>query len=235
MAVLVDDGRAAMADAIKRLTIHFAFGTGESHWDSEQTFIGAFDANGIVQLPHAFVSNLDITPVSDPNAAPYALNTDYALEPSTGAISRKADGVIPADGQCLFKYHVNPPPEDKASTALRHEVCRKLVTEKLFVLPDPQGELVTAFGRWKISAAPTNYLYVETQLDFAEASGVPLREYGVFVDGTTNPALPPGQMFFVPADLATPGTLLVIEHAEKTNYRPGSGSVLENFSNVIAL
>lgn len=104
------------------------------------------------------------------------------------------------------------PAEDSDATALISEVGRRQVTETAYVVPDPAGDIVLPTGKFKRSLTPTNSLYVSTQFDFLDAQGSEIREIGIFIGCTTNPALPPGQQYFAPGDVVNPGILLHLEH-----------------------
>lgn len=106
-----------------------------------------------------------------------------------------------------------PPPESVTAAALTDEVLRRRVTEVHFVAPDPDGEVSLATGRYRISATPTQHLFVRCKFDFQDAAGVVLREQAIFVGTQTNPSLPAGQMVFTPDQLINPGVLLLIEHS----------------------
>ena len=107
------------------------------------------------------------------------------------------------------------------STALFNEVGRRKVSRVGFVEPDNQGDIVVPVGvnpdgsvqsaRYRQTEEVTPYLYVRVNYDFADASNAVIRELGVFMDTVTAPELPPGQMYFAPADIAETGRLLAAQ------------------------
>lgn len=120
-------------------------------------------------------------------------------------------------------WETNRPAEDELKTALVNEVGRKALFRSLFVYPDDEGELVVSEeSRYAISATPTKYLYVEFEFDFRDGAGESIREIGVFMGGKLKTGLPPGQSYFTPDQIVDPGTLLMLEHREKTLERTTS-------------
>ncbi len=47
--------------------------------------------------------------------------------------------------------------------------------------------------------------------DFADAGNAVIRELGIFMDTVTKEGLPPGQLYFTPAELEDPGRLLAAQ------------------------
>ncbi|GHT98177.1 hypothetical protein FACS1894126_3360 [Alphaproteobacteria bacterium] len=103
--------------------------------------------------------------------------------------------------------------EDPMQTTLKSEVGRRIVDGVVFCVGDDEGELVTPTGRFSASEEPTNNLYIETTYDFEDASDHTIRELGLFVGTKTDPDLPVGQKYFLPADIIDPGILLLLEHS----------------------
>lgn len=122
---------------------------------------------------------------------------------------------------------VNPPGEPIGATSLLSEVGRKKVTVKGFVVSDPAGPVVTPDGRWSISDVPTNNLYLSTQFDFQDAPSDIIREIGVFVGTVTDPALPPGQTYFLPSQVVSPGRLLHMEYRQPIYRSPTNTAQFE--------
>lgn len=127
-------------------------------------------------------------------------------------------------------WDTTPVPETIDETALVDEVGRRLVSQIKYCTPDENGEIVVPTGRFIESLAPTRHLYMRFNFDFFDAPTATIREVAVFVGTQTNPALPPGQMYFEPADVVDPGTLLVIERTEKFDR---SASVRQSFEFVV--
>lgn len=107
------------------------------------------------------------------------------------------------------------------ATALRAEIGRRAVTTSGFVSPDPQGGIVIPVGqrpdgsveeaRYAQVEGPTPYIYLRVNYDFADAANAVIRELGLFMDTETAPDLPPGQRYFHPGELASPGLLLAAQ------------------------
>ncbi|GHU17330.1 hypothetical protein FACS189472_04070 [Alphaproteobacteria bacterium] len=103
--------------------------------------------------------------------------------------------------------------EDPMQTTLKSEVGRRIVDGVVFCVGDDDGELITPTGRFSASEEPTNNLYIETTYDFEDASDHTIRELGLFVGTKTDPDLPVGQKYFLPANIIDPGILLLLEHS----------------------
>ena len=123
-----------------------------------------------------------------------------------------------------------PPAEDAAATALISEVGRRQIVDVGYVVPDVAGLIVLASGSFTLSGTPTKYLYLKTVFDFADAQSSVIREIAVFSGSTMVGGLPGGQQYFVPAEVATPGRMVSLQHLVPI-YR--SPAIRENFEIVI--
>lgn len=121
-----------------------------------------------------------------------------------------------------------PPAEDADATALTAEIGRRTALEAAYVTPDAEGDIVIdGAGRFSRSVEPTNNLYSTFRFDFADAPAAVIREIGVFVGTVTDPDLPAGQQYFVPADIVDPGVLLQIEHKAPIYRSPSTRETFE--------
>jgi hypothetical protein len=127
-------------------------------------------------------------------------------------------------------WDAEPIPENSLQEALLHEVGRRVVDEIVFCLPDDQGELEAANGRFTLSDVPTRNLFIKVRYDFSDASDYTIRELGLFVNGETDGDLPIGQQYFLPHQVIDPGILLLLEHEPAMIRTP---AVRESFSFVI--
>ena len=124
-------------------------------------------------------------------------------------------------------WDATPEPESTEDTALVAEIGRRLATSVRFCEPDDMGEIVVPTGRFREVATPTRHLFIKFNFDFTDAPTASIREVAVFVGTVTNPALPPGQMYFEPADVTDDGTLLVIERTPKFDRSPSVRQAFE--------
>lgn len=157
------------------------------------------------------------------------------------AILTKSGRVAIAESLSIRPLHIawgagngswtTPPAEDVEATALLNEVGRRVVAEASFVNADPTGDIVLPTGTFKRSLTPTRNLYVRATFDFTEAQSSVIREVGVFVGTETNPALPPGQEYFLPADVVEAGRLLHLENLPPIFRSP---AIRESFEIVVA-
>lgn len=99
-------------------------------------------------------------------------------------------------------------PDAAQARTLVDEIGRRIADEVAFVRPDAAGEIVLPGTRWTRSEEPTNHLYVQVFLDYANAASETVRELGLFAGGVTDPELPPGQRWFAPADVTGGGHLM---------------------------
>lgn len=154
------------------------------------------------------------------------------------AASIKAQPLHLAWGLGLTSWGDNPPAESADATALVAEIGRRAVTSAQYVVPDSNGEYEFVTGadssgnpiisKFSISATPTNRLMISTRFDFGDAPSAVIREFGLFVGTQTIGGLPAGQMYFTPAQIANPGTLLQLENC-KPIYRSASTRELREF------
>lgn len=131
------------------------------------------------------------------------------------AQSVKAQAIHLAWGSGSAAWDTTPEPESIDSTALLSEVGRRKATYVAYCAPDEDGAIIVPTGRFTESVEPTKHLYMRFAFDFTDAPTAVIRELAVMVGSVTNPALPVGQMYFEPAQVTAPGTLLVIEHIQK--------------------
>lgn len=108
-------------------------------------------------------------------------------------------------------------PEDTSKTALLNPVGYRKLTESAYCQPDAGGGIIVPTGRFSISATPTNHLYLRFTFDFEDSPSASIRETAVFVDTVTAAGLPAGQMYFPPAQVTNPGTMLLAENIAKIN------------------
>lgn len=106
----------------------------------------------------------------------------------------------------------NTPPAPPANaTALLDEVARRKATLVDYCAPDANGAISVPEGKFAVSATPTNSLYFKFHFEFEEAVGSTIREQAIFLDTVAAGGVPSGQFYLLPAEVAQPGTLLVIE------------------------
>lgn len=115
-------------------------------------------------------------------------------------------------GTGLVGWGTTPPAVTNTATDLVAEIGRRKVTSTAYVVPDNAGEIVLRNGsRWTINVGPTHYLLFSVTFDPSEAPGQTIREFGLFLDGTVNPALPGGQVYFTPDQVVLKGDLAFVQ------------------------
>jgi hypothetical protein len=226
MAIMTRSGRAALADAIRQRPLHLAWGTGTTEWDSTapQATL-TFGANDVLELPYAYVSGVALA--SADGTTTYAAGTDYTVDSSTGRITRIVTGGIPSEATVRVDYTIDTPPPDVTQTSLLGELGRRAVDEVAFVVADDAGAIVAPTGRFTLSATPTNHLFVRVRFEFEDAPDAVIREQGLFVGTTTNPALPAGLRYFEPAAITDPGILLIVQNTVPIIRQPSTRETFE--------
>lgn len=146
------------------------------------------------------------------------------------AQSVKAQAIHLAWGSGSAAWDTTPVPESIESSALLAEIGRRKASYVAYCAPSETGEIIVPTGRFTESQTPTKHLYMRFAFDFTDAPTSTIRELAVMVGSVTNPALPAGQMYFAPAEVTSPGTLLVIEHIQKFER---SASVRQTFEFVV--
>ena len=106
----------------------------------------------------------------------------------------------------------NTPPAPPANTtALVAEIARRKATLVDYCAPNANGEISVPEGKFSVSATPTNNLYFKFFFEFDEAVGSTIREQAIFLDTAATAGTPSGQFYLLPANVQSPGTLLVAQ------------------------
>lgn len=207
MSVLTQSGRAAIAASIKEQSIHLAWGTGDTSWESSHQVEKVF-IEGEIALDHHTIKDVRVFT----GQTVYKSSIDYIVDSSSGVIKRTENSSITANSAVTIEYTESTPPELITSEKLLNELGRRTADEVLFCTGDENGELLTPTGRFRSSNVPTNNLYLKFTFDFTDAANQVIRELGVMVGTKVKEKLPPGQRYFEPQDIEDPGILLVLEH-----------------------
>jgi hypothetical protein len=132
-------------------------------------------------------------------------------------------------------WDTTPVPEPVIATALVAEVGRRGGPQVHYVVQDAAGSISLPSGRWEISVAPTNNLYLRFAYDYTDAETAHIRELGVFLGTVIKPAVltaTPGKLYFPPADIQDPGVLLSLQRIPKITR---SGQTRQAFEFVLTL
>lgn len=123
-------------------------------------------------------------------------------------------------------------PEPSSATSLVNELGRRAFVVKDYVVPDPAGSIIVPSGRFNVSPQPTNRLFIHVDFDYADAATADIRECGVFLGTAVKGSVPAGQVYFAPADLDSPGTLLSLQHVPRIIRSP---AVRQGFQFVLTI
>ena len=123
-----------------------------------------------------------------------------------------------------------PPIPNMDKTALINETGRHLLSIASFCVPDVNGSIDVPTGRYSQTNEMSNNIYLNFRFDFADGAGLTIRELGVFSGGSVVSGLPPGQLYFTPDQVATSGTLVLLDQViafpKSPNVRPTFDFVL---------
>ena len=225
MAILTASGRAALAAAIKEQTLYLALGEGDPLWDTTKAISTPFDEAGVIELGFMHLADIRVTSLDDQTE--YLLDVDYSAHARDGVIRRLPGSAIAEGGDVTVHFKIEHPPEPIGQKALLREVGRRVVDEVHFVAADPEGEIVVPTGRYRLSADPTNHLFIRVRFDFEDAATSVVREQGLFVGTQTDPELPIGQKFFIPAQIRDAGILLVLQNSVPIVRQPSTRETFE--------
>jgi hypothetical protein len=225
MAILTTSGRAALAAAIKQQTMHLALGEGDDLWNTTKEVSLTFDSSGVLDTGQPHISAVEVK--STVGNTLYLLDTDYSVNAREGTLRRLPNGAISGGATMRLKFKIDVPPETISQAALLGEVGRRVVDEVHFVAAHAEGEIVVPTGRYRISATPTNHLFVRVRFDFDDVATSVIREQGLFVGTQTDTTLPPGQKFFLPAQVSEPGILLVLQNSVPIVRQPSTRETFE--------
>lgn len=147
------------------------------------------------------------------------------------AVAVAAQPIHLAWGRGSPDWDTTPEPEPTNATALVDEVARRLVTFVGYAQPDVAGEIELPSGdRYAVVAGPTQWVYIRTVFNFADAEGETLRELGIFLGAQPVAGLPPGQRYFTPAQIAQPGRLYTLDRLPRFTR---NGAVRQTFEYVL--
>lgn len=104
-----------------------------------------------------------------------------------------------------------PPSPSVDAVALQAEIARRQATAVEYCTPQTGGAIVVPEGTFAISSTPTNHLYFKFFFEFEEGLGSVIREQAIFLDTERASGVPSGKFYLLPAEVANPGRLLVIQ------------------------
>jgi hypothetical protein len=232
MAILPVSGRTGLAVAIMAQPLHMGWGIGEPDWDSDKAGAFPFQDDTIALAPPAGAPVSAVVVTSVGGATTFSAGTDYSVDAAGGIITREPAGLISPGATVNVAWHIGRPAEDKAATALRAEVGRRLVVAKQFVVPDAAGVIEVPEGRFSPSATPTNHIHVLCRFGYGDAPNAVIRELGVFLGTTILPTVPEGEVYLLPQDVAAPGWLMALQHVAPLFRSP---DVRQSFEFVLTL
>lgn len=212
---LTNQGRSAIAQAVKDEELFMAWGPGESHWDTDRQEVGEFDVDNHFDVGYTELKDFVLTKADDDDIV-YVLNTDYTVNLLTGIVTKLPGGSIAGD-DVKASFHVKPPQALRTDTDLVSELARRRILVKQFVLPDPEGEIITNYGTYTVSLTPTPWLHISCTFLPADDPTATIRQIGIFTGTEIETGLPGGQTYFTPAQIEERGTLFSLRNLPTIN------------------
>lgn len=209
MSALTNTGRKRLAALLHSETLFVAWGTGSVHWSTNKEITSVFNVlTNLLGVGYTYIADVVVRLASNESIV-YEQGADYTFNAQTGVLTRQVSGGIPSGQSVVVAFHVNPPPASVGATSLLAEVGRRRVVNKMFVVPDNEGEIVAESGQFSPSPenAPTNHVYLEVAFLPSEASDQSIREVGVFSQVVTQVGLPGGQLYFTPSQVTQSGDM----------------------------
>ncbi|KAB2689652.1 hypothetical protein [Brucella tritici] len=118
-------------------------------------------------------------------------------------------------------------------TDLENKVGITRIRDKFFVKPDVSGEIPMSDGSlYAPSDDPTPYVYLRYQLDLGDASGITLRECGLYLGTQIDASVPVGQMFVPSEGVTNYGSLVQIDRFPAV---VRDGSISQIFSTILTM
>lgn len=124
------------------------------------------------------------------------------------------------------------------ATALTSEIGRRKVSSVSFVEQDDAGDIVIPVEvrpsgevevvRYKRVQDITPNLYISVSYDHADAANATIREVALFAETETAAGLPPGQLYFTPDEIASPGNIIAAQILKPVLLRsPSNREIME--------
>ena len=183
-----------------------------------------FDEAGVIELGFTHLADIRVTSLDDQTE--YLLDIDYSANAREGVIRRLPASTIPEGGDVTVHFKVAPARvhwPDGALARSRPPGGRR----GAFRAADPEGEIVVPTGRYRLSTEPTNHLFIRCALTSRMPPPAWCASKGLFVGTQTDPALPIGQKFFIPAQITDPGILLVLQNSVPIVRQPSTRETFE--------
>lgn len=218
MGLLTNGFKHYLLGQVKDSVLHLAFGAGSVDWGTQTTFETTIPADRTVELPHQFVAGVILTKgaVVGVQGTPDDVR-DFWVDAAGGVLTLSSSFGTTGDA-ITVSYRYGTQEENVNASSLMAESCRKVidikhfVTEKAAGTPVGEYDFIVSGTKYAISNEPTGLLYLTAVLEPFEFSVGVIREQGIFAGATLAPSVPAGTKFLLPAQIATPGTLLKVDH-----------------------
>lgn len=218
MGLLTNGFKFFLLNQVKNSTLHLAFGAGSVDWGTQTTHTVNIPQNRTIALPHQFVAGVVLTKgaIVAVQGTPDDVR-DFWIDASGGIATLSANFGTVGDS-VTFTYRYGTQEENVNASSLISESCRKVIDIKHFVNERPGNaeegtyDFVVKGVKYAISNTPTGLLYLKAVLEPHEFSTGIIREQAIFAGPTLANNVPGGTKFLLPAQIATPGTLLKVDH-----------------------
>lgn len=150
--------------------------------------------------------------------------TKVGLSAMAKAVAERTLHLAWGSGEPAWDDEPSQKPSLVNATALTQELGRRIPRTVTYAEPDEAGDIIVPVGqntdgtvrkeRYRLSAEPTPYIYVNAVFEYEEASAAVIREVGLFMDTVAKSGLPAGQRYFTPAEIENPGLLLTAQNLD---------------------
>lgn len=108
-----------------------------------------------------------------------------------------------------------PPLIDMDIDQLFMEHGRRLYSAQAYAFEDAVNGTIDANNtKWSLTAAPTRHLYLQFKFDSNDSPAAIVYQLAVFMNSVMLPNLPIGQKYFVPGEVADPGSIFMAENVQ---------------------
>lgn len=129
-----------------------------------------------------------------------------------------------------------------AETALTLELGRRKASLLQYVTPDANGSInapvynsagAVVYTKFSASIDPTPFVHMVFMFEKTDHPTENVREIGVFAGTVLKPSVPVSQTYYLPVDLQSPGSLMLIENLAQKIVR--TSNTRQTFSFVLAV
>lgn len=164
-------------------------------------------AGGLDDLAHDSISKIVL--IRDNNQVEFVEGVDFYLD--SNQVNWSLAGAEPTTATVytiIYRY------ETEDVSTLVHEVGRRKHSTRSYVIPDSNGMIQANGQRWTSVQYETKHICITFRFEGDEAIGIDISQIMLFINTEVDPALPPGQMYFIPSQIVDPGNAYMAENLD---------------------